>query len=404
MRLIHTADWHLGLSFHNYSRLEEQALFLQWLEDLVARERVDALLVAGDVFDTYTPSSQAQNLFYQFLHRVTERCPKLSVVVTAGNHDSGLRLEAPKELLAGLNIHLKGSVVQNQTERRIDYQQFAIPLRDAQGREFLCLAIPFLRINDCPQNGDAEDPTVAFYRELAEDLATDPRPKICLGHLYASSSHIDEHDEVEYSIIGGLDGLPLEPYLRDYRYVALGHIHIQQRVYATGTVYYAGAPIATTFAHQGRHTGVLLVDVTEQGTTVTPIDFPSPLHLLRLAGRYQEIEAAITALPQGEPDALSPILAVEIVTEEPIPFLKTDLERWFMGRAARLGPVVLRRSTEDDRTQEDDSLLHFYHGLDAEQIAQREYRKNYGIPMPEKMLGLFREAIQQAREGEPKEL
>jgi len=397
MRLIHTADWHLGLSFHNYSRLEEQALFLEWLEALLERERIDALLVAGDVFDTYAPSSQAQTLFYNFLHRVTARCPALQVVITAGNHDSGLRLEAPSALLSHLNIHLKGSVTRGET---VDYAQFAIPLHDAQGQEYLCLAVPFLRISDCPQNSDNEDPTVAFYRELAAHFATDPRPKICLGHLYASSARIDEHDEVEYSILGGLDGLPLEPSLRDYAYTALGHIHIQQHVYPSSTVYYSGAPIATTFAHQGRHAGVLLVDIEADKTSVTPIDFPSPLQLQRVCGDYASIKEHLCALPKGEADGLSPILSIEVVTQEPLPHLKADLEHWLAGCAARLGPVIVRRATETDPTGEDDTLVQFYHGLNAEQIAQREYRKQYGTPMPEGLVHLLYEAIEAARKGE----
>ena len=397
MRLIHTADWHLGLSFHNYSRLEEQALFLAWLEVLLADEHVDALLVAGDVFDTYAPSSQAQTLFYNFLHRVTARCPALQIVITAGNHDSGLRLEAPSALLSHLNIHLKGSVTRGEA---VDYDPFAIPLHDAHGNEYLCLAVPFLRISDCPQNRDGEDPTVAFYRELADHFATDPRPKICMGHLYASSAHIDERDEVEYSILGGLDGLPLEPYLRGYAYVALGHIHIQQHVYPNGSVYYSGAPIATTFAHHGRHTGVLLVDIEGEKTTVTPRDFPSPLRLLPLRGDYETIARDIAALPEGEAHELSPILSVEILTHEPLPHLKADLESWLAGRTARLGPVVVRRASDDESTTNDDTIVQFYHGLDAQKIAQGEYRKQYGAPMPERLVTLLHEAIAEARKGE----
>ncbi len=396
MRIIHTGDWHLGLTFHGYSRLTEQALFLDELLQTLRAVDADALLVAGDVFDTFAPPTAAQELFYSFLHKAQEQSPHLQIVITAGNHDSGLRLEAPRELLAPLNIHIRGSVWQG-AEHSIDYQQFAIPLHDRAGNEYLCLAIPFLRISDCPQDGAGTPPTTAFYRELYETFRDDPRPTICMGHLYASGATIDEHDDVEYNIIGGLDGLALEPYLSDYSYVALGHIHLHQRVYSTGNIYYSGAPIATSFAqHQRRH-GYLVVDLEPQGTQVTLHEFVSPLELRKIAGTYEDIARELLHLTEGVPDDLAPILSLEIRTDAPLPNLKQDLERWLTNRYARLGSVQLQSLSPENKNPELE-LTHFYHSLDPERIADIEYQKQFHNPMPAPLQALLRDAIQATRE------
>ena len=99
MRLLHTSDWHLGQSLHNFERHYEHQRFLDWLLDTVVSERADALLIAGDIFDNANPSSASQKQLYRFLQRARERVPHLNLIVIAGNHDSPGRLEAPGPLL-----------------------------------------------------------------------------------------------------------------------------------------------------------------------------------------------------------------------------------------------------------------------------------------------------------------
>ena len=102
MRIVHTADWHLGLEFYEFSRLREQIIFLDWLVDKLHDLQADVLLVAGDIFNTVSPSTAAQRAYFDFLTKVTQRLPNLQIVIIAGNHDSGARLEAPSALLENL--------------------------------------------------------------------------------------------------------------------------------------------------------------------------------------------------------------------------------------------------------------------------------------------------------------
>ena len=110
MKILHTSDWHLGRSLYGRKRYEEFSSFLDWLAQTIEEEKVDALLVAGDVFDNSTPSNRAQELYYRFLCRVAASCCR-HVVVIAGNHDSPSFLNVPKELLRALNVYVVGAML-----------------------------------------------------------------------------------------------------------------------------------------------------------------------------------------------------------------------------------------------------------------------------------------------------
>ena len=404
MRLVHTADWHLGLDFYEISRLPEQIVFLDWLADTLCRLDVDALLVAGDVFNTIAPSTAAQRAYFDFLTRITRTLPKLQIVITAGNHDSGARLEAPSALLKNLNIHIKGSVEHNPSDYTIDYNQFAIPLKDRVGNEYLCLAIPFLRANDCPPcQNESESYTEAFYRELAAHFATDSRPKICMGHLYASGTSLSDAKDIEYIPIGGLEGVSLAQYFTSYAYVALGHIHRQQCVYSADNVRYSGAPIATTFVHREQAQGVIVVDIDDGKTIATFESFDSPLKLIKYSGTPTEILEQLQGLPERAVDDFAPIIAVEVLDETPPPpSFKQEVEAVLKGRYARRGPSTFKSSaqlTQELSTVSQPSALD--HRYEPEEIAEREYQKrNNGAGFPEHLKRLLQEAIEEARQCE----
>ena len=158
MRLLHTSDWHLGQALHSYDRAYEHQCFLDWLIETLVAERVDALLVAGDVFDTANPSSKAQKQLYRFLQQARRRAPALDIVVIAGNHDSPGRLEAPGPLLEDHGTTVIGHVLRG-ADGAIDIGRMVVPLHDSSGAVAAwCLAIPFLRPGDLPRVEGDTDP------------------------------------------------------------------------------------------------------------------------------------------------------------------------------------------------------------------------------------------------------
>ena len=150
LKIIHTADWHLGQTFFGYDREEEHDAFLSWLVEALVEHEADVLLVSGDVFDVANPSASAQRRFYGFLREANRRNPHLQIVITAGNHDSAARLESPLPLLEELNTSIVG-VVRRTAEGVIDFDALTIPLYNKEGRrEAWCLAVPYLRQGDYP--------------------------------------------------------------------------------------------------------------------------------------------------------------------------------------------------------------------------------------------------------------
>src|SRR5690606_20506504 len=144
IRILHTADWHIGQLFHEYDRTYEHQQFLDWLTQTLRIAQVNVLLVSGDVFDLSNPSAASIRLFYTFLNRATSVNPDLQVIITAGNHDSASRLESPKPLLESSNIHIVG-LVEKDENGAIDYDKLIIPLKDKDGSvKAWCLAVPFL--------------------------------------------------------------------------------------------------------------------------------------------------------------------------------------------------------------------------------------------------------------------
>ena len=184
LKLIHTADWHLGQTFFGYDREAEHEAFLGFLTNLLVERETDVLLIAGDVFDVTNPSAGAQRRFYRFLREANRLNPGLQIVIIAGNHDSAIRLEAPNPLLEELNTSIVG-IVGRTDSGEIDLASLVVPLRNRAGeREALCLAVPFLRQGDYPAAPEGElDSYVAgigrMYRRLYaygdRSLGTPPR-------------------------------------------------------------------------------------------------------------------------------------------------------------------------------------------------------------------------------------
>lgn len=213
MKVLHTSDWHIGRTLYGQKRYDEFAQFLDWLSTTIAREEVDVLLVAGDIFDTNAPSNRAQSLYYQFLCRVaTSACRH--IIVIAGNHDSPTFLDAPKALLRSLDVHVVGAASDERNDE-------VLALNDAQGcTELIVCAVPYLRDRDIrlakagESIADKESNLLAairdHYLEVAElaartrDALGDDIPIIAMGHLFTAGGQTIDGDGVRELYIGSL--------------------------------------------------------------------------------------------------------------------------------------------------------------------------------------------------------
>ena len=307
MRLLHTSDWHLGHRFHGRSRLDEQGRFLDWLTGLVAQEAVGCLLVAGDIFDTATPGSQVQGLYYRFLHRLANTSCR-HIVIIGGNHDSPSLLEAPRELLRQLDIHVIGTFGES-------FDKEIVLLNDAQGQpELLVCAVPFLRDRDIrlAAPGETLEEKGARLREgirdhyhqvcqRAEHQRQTIAPELTLvvmGHLFVAGGRTLEGDGVRELMIGGLDRVESTIFPDFVDYLALGHLHQGQMVGGNGTRRYSGAPLAMSFAEADQVKEVLLLEGKGRSFMITPVPVPVGQPLASLRGDLPQLLHGLDQLKQ----------------------------------------------------------------------------------------------------------
>lgn len=412
MRILHTSDWHLGLETAGHDRLAEQALFLAWLLDALEQEAVEALVVAGDVFDVVNPPVAAQSLFADFLVRLRARLPDCQVVVVAGNHDSGARLEIFRSFGQALGgIHLVGTF-QPEVPRRHRFL-----LQGSGGKAVWCVAVPFLRASDLDcRVAPGETVEAAFVRALrdayaalvAECRADRPDlPLLATGHLTLSGS---DRAGSERLLVGGLESIPVEAVAEGVDYVALGHIHRAQS-WKGGAVRYPGSPMAMDFDERNGRQRVLLLDLDTPGAVpaARELEVPRFVPLLRIPevpAPWEQVEEALRAFDDGPwralPPGLHPLVEIRFLSDGPRPELRERLETLCRGRALRLAgtpravPLETLPGNDAPRPPEVD--------LKAEdapmEVLDRHWLGRYGSPLPEELRGCFREAEALAATGE----
>ena len=306
MKILHTSDWHLGRSLYGQRRYREFAEFLAWLAETLERERVDLLLVAGDIFDTSTPGNRAQELYYRFLCRAAATCRH--IVITAGNHDSPTFLEAPKELLKALNVHVIGTVGDDPTDE-------LLTLTSPDGRpELMVAAAPYLRDRDIRTAeagetiADKERKLVEGIRGHYEQLARRAReelerlesaiPVIAMGHLFTTGGKTIDGDGVRRLYIGSLARFPAAAFPGLFSYIALGHLHQPQLVGGNPLIRYCGSPLAHSFGESGQPKQVLLLEFEETRAKprINPLPVPVFQPLEPIKGDLETIRNRIAEL------------------------------------------------------------------------------------------------------------
>ncbi|MHB8830112.1 MAG: exonuclease SbcCD subunit D C-terminal domain-containing protein [Syntrophales bacterium] len=312
MKLLHTSDWHLGRTLHGRTRYDEHEAFLDWLAALIENENIDLLLVAGDVFDGSTPSNRAQELYYRFLCRVAAS-PHRHVVVTAGNHDSPSFLNAPRELLKFLNIHVTGCASESPED-----EIFVIKASDDEPRLIVC-AVPYLRDRDirtaeAGESVDEKEQKIiagirTHYRKVYDaarakrTLLNRDVPIVATGHLYTAGGKTVDGDGVRELYIGSLLHVGTDVFPEAIDYLALGHLHIPQTVGNSNFIRYSGSPLPIGFGEADQEKSVVLVDFSEQKPTVATIPTPRFQELRSLKGDWEAISRKLMDLKEKKSKA-----------------------------------------------------------------------------------------------------
>lgn len=276
LTILHTSDWHLGRRLYGQMRYDEFQAFLDWLTETIEAQKVDVLIVAGDIFDTMTPSNRAQSLYYQFLGTVSSLYCE-HVVIVSGNHDSPTFLDAPANVLKFLNVHVIGTACENIEDE-------VLVLKDKNNQpQCVIAAVPYLRDRDvrssqAGESGQDKDANVLtginqHYDKVAEIAKAKQSqlieqhnyyvPIIATGHLFTAGGRTTEDDGVRDLYVGSLGKVSVDMFDKCFDYVALGHLHVPQKVGNCEHIRYSGSPIAMGFGEARQQKQVLLIQFAE---------------------------------------------------------------------------------------------------------------------------------------------
>ncbi len=387
MKILHTSDWHLGQSFFTKSRKNEHAAFLKWLLQQVEVHQIDAIIVAGDVFDTGTPPSYARELYHAFIGELQGM--QCTLVVLGGNHDSVSVLNESKALLKYLNSHVIASTYGELSEQ-------VITLNDRKGQPSAVLcAVPFIRprdvlVSEAGQSGTDKRQALgdaikqhygALYNEALSLRASIEEkqaeqgsknsaaiPIIATGHLTALG--VSQSESVRDIYIGTLEGFDAKGF-PPADYIALGHIHRPQKVAKTEHIRYSGSPIPLSFDELNTQKQVVLITFESESTTPTISTLPVPRFQAMevIKGDLKAIEAAISksdaiTLASQTDDAVSEVdkplsatdnaisskdpvwLCIEVETEDYL----TDLQQRIQGLLEGKNAEILQLKRKRKRT------------------------------------------------------
>lgn len=307
MRLIHTSDWHLGRTLYGRKRYHEHGAFLDWLIATLHRQIADVLVIAGDIFDSTAPSNRAQELYYRFLCRAAAVCRH--VVVIAGNHDSPSFLNAPRELLKTMNVHVVG-IAATQPEDEI----FILSDRNGLPAMIVC-AVPYLRDRDMrtveagESVADKQQKLLDGIREHYHAVSTaavrkrnelgGAIPIVALGHLFTAGGQTVTGDGVRELYVGSLAHVCADIFSAAIDYLALGHLHVPQMVNGSNNRRYSGSPLAIGFGEASQRKSVCQVDFDGREATVELLEIPVFQKLEQVRGDWPTIEGHLMQLAQS---------------------------------------------------------------------------------------------------------
>jgi exonuclease SbcD len=410
MKLLHTADWHLGHQLHGYSRLAEHQFFLDWLLAQIVSQEIDVLCVCGDLFDTANPSAASWRQLYQFLADIAQQSPGTQVVMVAGNHDSPSKINAPQALMAHFNLHFVGSVPQDENGLP-ELNRLLVPLKTRGGDvKGWALAVPFLRATDVRLDSDIEDSQLRWqqgishlYQSLGE-LANSVRKKgqllVALGHGHVNGGQISEMSE-RHVMIGGQHALPTSVFPDDCDYVALGHLHLAQQIKGPMPIHYSGSPLALSMSERRYNHQVKLVAWGAEGPTIESLAVPKLCQMLRIPDKPEPLESVLSvlkALPAQSDVAFEAqdYLEVLVALDKPKAQVREQILEALTGKGLRLAKITTHYPDADRRAglrvekQLDE--------LNPTEVFELCYRQSYSQDPEPKFTQAFAKVLQQLEE------
>jgi exonuclease SbcD len=348
-------------------------------------------------------------MFYTFLKNATQENPNLQVIITAGNHDSASRLEAPKPLLESSKIHIVGTVEKN-SDGTINYDKLIIPLRNKSGEiTTWCLAIPFLRMGDYPNISNALNPysegVTALYKdafEFANENKTINQSIIAMGHLHTHHAEISDMDKTERLIMGGVECISATAFNSEIKYVALGHIHKAQKIGGKEHIRYCGSPLPMSFSERNYKHQVVLFELENEITNLKTLEIPVTIPLLRIPLKAEPLQDVLLKLHQLDDKnnfEIAPYLEIQVLLEEPEPALRHKIDEVLKFKNVKLARIQPHYPNKNQSSSESISQ-ELLHELQPASVFVKSYQAKYSSEVPDHLMHLFQQTLNEVNQNE----
>ena len=382
MRIIHTSDWHLGHVLYGYDRSREQRDMLVRIEEIVGKEKPDALVVSGDVYHTGQPSAAVQKMFTEAVMRLHEACLEMEIVITAGNHDSASKHEVSRILWETQKVTMIGSVDKDNPDKLIV---------EVAGKGFIA-AIPYVNERSMPEG---------FCKSLLDKVAernTGNLPVVISAHTTVAGCNYTGHEDIRELSVGGIDSVGLEEFGEGYDYIALGHIHKPQTIAGSGgRARYCGTPLPVSFDESYGHS-VSVVEIASHGAAPqireVPIKTNCPLVNIPSSGfgKWDEVKERLKDFPKDNPAYIR--LNVEVEDSLP-PDAVVEARNILSGGLGLFCTINARRAASGKSDRKTLSVSEF-RAMEPLEVA-RLYAEDTGITFTDELAELFREAEKEIR-------
>lgn len=414
MRFIHTSDWHLGQIFNEYDRSPEHGMFLGELVSIVGEEQPDALLVSGDIFHNSLPSAQSQKMFTDAVLALRQACPRMKIVITAGNHDGGARLEADRNLWKKLGVTVIGGLSRRDGHAVLEDHIVEIPSSSGEALAGYVVAVPYVFRQNYPQSPYADEVSddnaissalsrqKAFYLDLLSHVRAlqekkcpgEASPVVLMAHLAVAGCDIKGHDEP----LGGMDYTPSDVFPEGYDYLALGHIHHPQTLRMKPYARYSGSPIPMSFDEDYQHS-VSLVEVHAGGkVSVREIPLRCPVPVLTIPEKPVPFDQALAALEQFPQDKCA-YIRLNVKISDYLPqnaSVKASMAS--KGKACRYCGMKVVKDAAISLDNGMNLSVDEVRTLDPVEMASIYYRARFGAEMDESLEVLLREVADEIRQ------
>lgn len=378
MKILHTSDWHLGHTLYNYDRTEEQMAMLLQMVDIVKEEKPDVFLLCGDVYHTPQPSASVQTMFTNALVEIHDANPDMTIVITAGNHDSGTKHDIFRTPWKALKVYTIGSIDANNKEDLI----IEIP-----GQGYV-IAVPYVNERNMPDG---------FFQSLLDIVAERNKanlPIVMTAHTTVSGCDFTGHENASEYVVGGIDSHSLEDMGTGYDYLALGHIHHAQFVRGGNhRVRYSGTPIPVSFDENYQHS-VSIVELNKHGEepVVKEIEIQTHRPLVTLPKDSVATWEDAKDLLEGFPNDIEAYIRLNVEVDNFLP-VEANAEALILteGKKCRFCVINTHRLKKDRREAKVMSVQEFKTEKPID-IAER-YAEDIGVEFDDDMKELFKETL-----------